>query len=141
MRIQILVPVNDSDASQRTIATIIAQKERFPVPLTLLHVVNTEQLAYRMIPDFQLDMVQSRAESAGNALLEKFRRQLADAGISTTARLEVGNPRKIIPRIANDEAFSLLIIGRRNSGEIREVLFGSVANYVLHNVTCPVLLF
>lgn len=141
MRTQILVPVNDSDASQRTIATIIAQKERFPVPLTLLHVVNTEQLAYRMIPDFQLDMVQTRAESAGNALLEKFRRQLADAGISTTARLEIGNPRKIIPRIANDEAFSLLVIGRRNSGEIREVLFGSVANYVLHNVTCPVLLF
>ncbi|MBW6510791.1 MAG: universal stress protein [Desulfuromonadaceae bacterium] len=141
MRIQILVPVNDSDASQRTIATIIAQKERFPVPLTLLHVVNTEQLAYRMIPDFQLDMVQSRAENAGNALLEKFRRQLADAGISTTARLESGDPRKIIPRIANDEGFSLLIIGRRNSGEIREVLFGSVANYVLHNVTCPVLLF
>ncbi|MDF1579475.1 MAG: universal stress protein [Desulfuromonadales bacterium] len=141
MRTQILVPVNDSDASQRTVATIIAQKERFPVPLTLLHVVNTEQLAYRMIPDFQLDMVQSRAESAGNALLEKFRRQLADTGISTTARLEIGNPRKIIPRIANDEGFSLLIIGRRHSGEIRDVLFGSVANYVLHNVTCPVLLF
>jgi nucleotide-binding universal stress UspA family protein len=35
-----------------------------------------------------------------------------------------------------------MIIGRREStGEIRDVLFGSVANYVLHNVACPVLLF
>jgi len=39
-------------------------------------------------------------------------------------------------------AFQLIIIGRREStGEIRDVLFGSVANYVLHNVACPVLLF
>jgi nucleotide-binding universal stress UspA family protein len=27
------------------------------------------------------------------------------------------------------------------TGEIRDVLFGSVANYVLYNVKCPVLLF
>jgi nucleotide-binding universal stress UspA family protein len=34
-----------------------------------------------------------------------------------------------------------LIIGRHTgAGEIRDVLFGSVANYVLHNVKCPVLL-
>ena len=39
-------------------------------------------------------------------------------------------------------AMRLTIIGRREStGEIRDVLFGSVANYVLHNVACPVLLF
>jgi nucleotide-binding universal stress UspA family protein len=34
-----------------------------------------------------------------------------------------------------------LILGRRGSGEIRDVLFGTVANYALHNVRCPVLLF
>jgi nucleotide-binding universal stress UspA family protein len=141
MRTQILVPVDDSDASHRTIATIIAQKERFPVPLTLLHVVNTDQLAYRMIPDFQLDMIRERAEKAGDTLLERFRTELASAGISTTARMESGNPREIIPRVANEEEFSLLVIARRNTGEIRDVLFGSVANFVLHNVKCPVLLF
>jgi nucleotide-binding universal stress UspA family protein len=44
--------------------------------------------------------------------------------------------------VANEEAFQLMVIGRREStGEIRDVLFGSIANYVLHNVACPVLLF
>jgi nucleotide-binding universal stress UspA family protein len=51
-------------------------------------------------------------------------------------------PRRLIPQIANSEDFQLLVLGRRSGrGEIRDVLFGSVANYVLHNVRCPVLLF
>jgi len=41
-----------------------------------------------------------------------------------------------------DEGFQLVVIGRREStGEIRDVLFGSVANFVLHKAKCPVLLF
>jgi nucleotide-binding universal stress UspA family protein len=67
---------------------------------------------------------------------------LEEAGFAITARLEFGTPRQTICRIANDEKFQLMVIGRREStGEIRDVLFGSVANYVLHNVACPVLLF
>jgi hypothetical protein len=42
----------------------------------------------------------------------------------------------------NAQELQLLVIGRHEGGgEIRDVLFGSVANYVLHNVRCPVLLF
>ena len=67
---------------------------------------------------------------------------LEEAGIAVTSRLEFGSPRQMICKIANDEKFQLMVIGRREStGEIRDVLFGSVANYVLHNVACPVLLF
>lgn len=62
------------------------------------------------------------------------------AGISTIARLEAGSPREVISRIANEEEFTLLVIGRRGMGEIRDVLFGSVSNHVLHHVNCPVLL-
>ncbi len=67
--------------------------------------------------------------------------RLTDAGMPAESRLEFGAPRELIPRIANEEGFDLLIIGRRGQGEIRDVLFGSVANHVLHHVTCPVLLF
>jgi len=140
MNPKILVPVNDSDAAERTIEAIIANKERFPVTLTLLHVVDVNKLAYRMIPDFQVEMVQEKAMAVGETVLNRIKEKFNLAGISTVARLESGSPREVISRIANEENFTLLVIGRRGMGEIRDVLFGSVSNHVLHHVNCPVLL-
>ncbi len=138
---KILIPVDDSATSQKTIEAVIEQKERFPKKITLLHVVN-DQLAYRMIPDFQVEMVRENAGKAGKAKQDKIAAQLQEVGFETDLRLEYGSPRRVIPQIANDEEFQLLVIGRNTgSGEIRDVLFGSVANFVLHNVKCPVLLF
>lgn len=141
MNPKILIPVDDSTTSLKTIEAVIEHRERFPKKVTLLHVVN-DQLAYRMIPDFQIEMVRENAGKAGQVKLEQIAALLQEAGFETELRLEYGSPRRLIPQIANDEEFQLLVIGRHAStGEIRDVLFGSVANYVLHNVKCPVLLF
>ena len=142
METKILIPVDGSSTAGRTLEKIIALKENFPNRLTLLHVVDIDKLAYRMIPDFQIDMVRENASKAGQMVLDDRAGTLAEAGFSVEARLEFGSPRQTICKIANEEGFQLMIIGRREStGEIRDVLFGSVANYVLHNVACPVLLF
>ncbi len=141
METKILIPVNDSPTTQQTIEDIVTYKDKFPPQLVLLHVIN-DQLAYRMIPDFQIEMVRENAEKAARQRLEIMAKKLGEAGFNVEQRLEFGAPRRVIPRIANEEDFQLLVIGRKvNSGEIRNVLFGSVANYVLHNVECPVLLF
>lgn len=142
MEDKILVPVDGSKTADRTLEKIIALKERFPPQLTLLHVVDLDKLTYRMIPDFQLNMIRENAGKAGQNVLDGRAALLEQAGFTVLARLEFGDPRRIICRVANEEGFQLAIIGRREStGEIRDVLFGSVANYVLHNVACPVLLF
>ena len=142
METKILIPVDGSNTAGRTLEKIISLKQRFPKQLTLLHVVDVDKLAYRMIPDFQIDMIRENAGKAGQLVLEERARALEDAGFTIDARLEFGSPRQTICKVTNDEAFQLMIIGRREStGEIRDVLFGSVANYVLHNVACPVLLF
>ena len=142
METKILIPVDGSTTAVATLEKIIALKERFPKELTLLHVVDFEKLAYRMIPDFQLEMIKENAGKAGQHVLDIKAALLEDAGFIVTARLEFGPARQTICKVANDEGFQLTVIGRREStGEIRDVLFGSVANYVLHNVACPVLLF
>lgn len=139
---KILVPVDDSPTARATMDAIIALKNRFPETITLLYVINKEQLAYRMIPDFQLEMVKENSQKAGKLLLDKYSAILSDEGFKPETILELGVPRSVITRIANKENFNLLVIGRHEGGgEIRDVLFGSVANYVLHNVKCPVLLF
>ena len=141
MERKVLVPVDGSEACARTIAGIIGRRDRFPGPLTVLHVVDVDKLAYRMIPDFQIDMVRERAVKAGEQVVQKWCKTLQAGGIAVLPRVESGRARDVICRIANDENFDLLIIGRRGMGEIRDVLFGSVANHVLHQVRCPVLLF
>jgi nucleotide-binding universal stress UspA family protein len=139
---KILIPVDDSPTARKTIELVIEQRKRFPRKLTLLYVINQEQLAYRMIPDFQLDMVKENARKSGRHLLEKYAAQLQDVGFSCELVLETGEPRQSITQIANRQGFNLLVIGRHEGGgEIRDVIFGSVANHVLHNVRCPVLLF
>ena len=142
METKVQIPVDGSKTAGRTLEKIIALKERFPKELTLLHVVDVDKLAYRMIPDFQLEMIKENAGKAGQLVLDDKVALLEAAGFSVVARLEFGLPRQTISKVANDEDFQLMIIGRReDTGEIRDVLFGSVANYVLHNVACPVLLF
>ncbi len=142
METKILIPVDGSTTAGRTLEKIIALKERFPQELTLLHVVDVDKLTYRMIPDFQLDMIKENAGKAGQHVLDSKTVMLEQAGFVVDARLEFGPPRQTICKVANEEGFQLMVIGRREStGEIRDVLFGSVANYVLHNVACPVLLF
>lgn len=138
---RILIPINDSLTTQKTIEDIIESRERFSARLVLLHVIN-DQLAYRMIPDFQIEMVRENALKAATERMEGLVQKLRTAGLETELRIEFGMPRRVIPQIANEEDFQLLVLGRRTGrGEIRDVLFGSVANYVLHNVRCPVLLF
>jgi nucleotide-binding universal stress UspA family protein len=138
---KILVPINDSATAHKTIDDIISNREMFGARLVLLHVIN-DQLAYRMIPDFQVEMVRENAMVAATQRMEKLVDRLRAAGLEVELRMEFGMPRRLIPQIANSEDFQLLVLGRRSGrGEIRDVLFGSVANYVLHNVRCPVLLF
>jgi len=142
MEPKILVPVDGSNTAKRTLERIIELKERFPQTVTLLHVVDVDRLAYRMIPDFQVEMIRDNARKAGAELLDGRVRTMEEAGFTVVPRLEIGAPRELIVRVANEEGFQVVVIGRREStGEIRDVLFGSVANFVLHKVKCPVLLF
>lgn len=142
MEPKILLPIDDSPTARATIQAVIEQKERFPKTITLLYVINQEQLAYRMIPDFQVEMVKENALKAGKVLLERVGQQLREAGFSPDLILKMGSPRTTIAETANNDEFQLVIMGRHEGGgEIRDILFGSVANYVLHNVECPVLLF
>ncbi len=137
----ILVPIRDGRTSDATLEKIIAHKNQFTAPITLLHVVNVKIMNYRMIPDFQIEMIKEQATKAGQKFIDAKTAHLRAAGLDVTPRLEHGYPRDLICSIANNEKFSLLVIGRHERGEIRDVLLGSVSNFVLHKVKCPVLLF
>ena len=142
MNPKILIPVDDSPTARQTIKTIISQKDLFSRQLTLLHVINIDHFAYQMIADLQMDMVKQNAGKMGEQLLDRVDKALRQEGFDNQLQLVFGDPRQEIATIANEQNFDLVVIGRHEGGgQIRDVLFGSVANHVLHNVKCPVLLF
>lgn len=139
---KILLPINDTTTTKHTLQAVMTHRSYFRSPMTLLHVVDLNTMAYRMIPDFQIDMVRSQAQKAGERLLADKQSLLEAVGLQIEPRLAWGSPRDTIIEIAEEEKFDLLILGRKGpSGEIRSVLFGSVANHLLHKAPCPVLLF
>ena len=139
---KILVPVDSSATTRKTLENIITLKDRFSKELTLLHVLDFEHFAYQMLEEFQIDMIKENSNKAGTLLLDRAGDQLKRAGFVNNLRLEIGETKQVIADIANDEQFQLVVIGRHEGGgQIRDVLFGSVANHLLHNVKCPVLLF
>ena len=142
MEPKILVPVDNSPTARRTLGAIIELKDHFPRELTLLHVIDDERLTNLLIPDYQIEMFRVNAAKAGTMLLKQADVRLREAGFSNNLLLEYGKPWRVISGIAKDRGFQLVVIGRHEGGgEIRDVLFGSVANHILHNVKCPVLLF
>lgn len=139
---KILLPIDRSDTSRRVLDMVARRSIWLPEgTLVLLHVVDVDRLAYRMIPDFQVEMVAQKAKEVGRQLLSEQANRLRQTGLNVETRLESGAPRAVIPRLANEENFDLIVLGRRSSGEIRDVLFGTVTNHALHRVRCPVLLY
>ena len=91
---RILVPVDGSKTSTKTIEAIIENKEVFHSTLTVLHVVDVNKLTYRMIPDFQMEMIEEAAQKAGKAILHNQAEMFSDAGMKIEERLETGAPRE-----------------------------------------------
>ena len=135
-----LIPVDESATSLQTIDAVIARKELISREVFLLHVVDV-QLVQRLVPDIQKNMIYEAAEKAGKRTLDKIARRFQEAGFETHLLLELGPPSETIVKVADEQDIQLLIIGRHpGGGGFRDVLFGSVTNYVIRFAGCPVML-
>ena len=141
MNSKILIPVDESETTQQTIKAIIDNKELMPQEILLLHVVDVH-LAHRLVPDIQKNMVYEAAEKSGSRILEKLAGLFRDAGFKPELHLKLGTPGEMILKVVEEQNVQLVIIGRHpGGGGFRDLIFGSVANYVVRTVKCPVLLF
>ncbi len=53
---------------------------------------------------------------------------------------DVGDPARMLLDYANKVDADVLVIGRRGAGLLERIMLGSVANRVVHDAQCPVLL-
>ncbi len=86
------------------------------------------------------------ATALGNTLSEA-RTEILDSiiseidldGVDYETVEDIGDPGRMLVDYATSAGADVLIIGKRGAGPIERLLLGSVANHVVHDAQCPVL--
>ena len=137
---KILVPLDGSPLSKQTLKSLVGMKENLKVPLTLLHVFDLSLLSYRGFAEKSFSEIEEEARENARNFLADQQARLAAEGLQVTTLLVEGHAREKICELADSGDYDLLVIGKHVDSELRKLLFGQVANYVVHQVRCPVLL-
>ncbi|GAB4261412.1 MAG: universal stress protein [Deferrisomatales bacterium] len=140
MPIPVLVSTDGSEPSRITETFAARLAQVLPLELTLAHVIDLHSLEYKMIPDFQVEMIRDAARKTAEALLEKEASFFRELGVAVRPRLLVGDPGPTLCEFAQREGMAAVITGRRGQGDLQDLLFGSVSNYVVHHCPVPVLI-
>ncbi len=135
---RILCPVDFSDASTHAVDHAIAIAGRYTAGLTLLHVrppisARVPDLPQPDSPTPAPDMERVQ-EQLGGCL-----RTARNAGISTDALVDVGQPAAGILTRAVSLRADLIVMGTHGAGGFEHLLLGSITEKVLRRATCPVL--
>ncbi len=82
------------------------------------------------------------AEITVGPLAEAFRwarEQARKTGVDLHLRIQVGHPAEVLVRVAREEGFDLIVLGRRGLTPVQRWMLGSVSERVLRYAHCPVL--
>lgn len=132
---RILVAVDGSPQSEKTIVVAVDLARRYGSAVTIVHVREHERYE-----GSDVDLGPPiPAEELVNGVLARFR----DGGVDAQGeirRVSSGNTPQQIVEVAAESHADLIIMGSRGMTEWKSLLLGGVANKVVHHATCPVLL-
>lgn len=136
----ILVPIDGSKTSLRA-ATYAAHIAKLSAnsALTLLYVVDmnkeTSSLEQVMLGGY----IPQELKNKGYDILYKLKNEL-DTSLKINISIQVGIPTNIIVDTATKDKFNLIVMGSRGLSTLKNILLGSVSQYVLKYAPCPVLI-
>ena len=139
MPVRTIVTTDGSESSRKIEEFVLHLSRTISLHVLLVHALDLRTIEYKMIPDFQVEMIRQGAQRAAEKLIEKEKSLFEQSGVPVESRLLTGAAGPAICDFAKQEEVSLVIIGRRGQSDLHDLLFGSVSNYVLHHCRVPVL--
>lgn len=151
---KILVAVDRSDMGTHVFEEALALVKAHDAEMMLLHVLFLEDENYSFASGHPsanfdpgalttvLEGFQQRweaRENEGLSLLKSFAEQAEAENVKAEYSQNLGSPGPTICSMAKSWDADLIVMGRRGLSGLRELLMGSVSNYVLHHATCSVL--
>ena len=132
----ILVAIENSDADRAVIQHIEQLARLTGAHLLLVHVA--DGWAARHFEDLKLR--ESEEIRDDKAYLTKLCDELTSRGLETRARLAMGDPATELVKVAVEEGVDLIAMSTHGHRFLNDLLHGSTADRVRHNVTMPVLM-
>jgi len=134
---KILAPVDGSEYMDKQIGLACTLAKKFGAEITILHVLAIPQPAeIEALPEASRHL-----EEVGKKILEDAKSMSERIGVSPKLEIDfsLGNPGVRIIKKAEESKADLIVIGAKGRSRLREILMGSVANTVVNNSPCPVL--
>ncbi|MEX0985724.1 MAG: universal stress protein [Actinomycetota bacterium] len=132
---RIVVAVDGSAEGGKTVPAAVELASRFASVVTVVHV--REHTKYEG-EDVDLGPEQD-AEQMVRSAVAAFREKGVEAD-GVIERVSPGNTPQQIVEVAKDREAGLIVMGTRGMTELKSLVLGGVANKVVHQAPCPVLL-
>lgn len=133
---RILVPIDGSEISGRTVEQAIYLAEINQAKLDFLYVANINQLAINACLS---EAILEAVTKAGNVILDRAIEKVPKDLIQVEGYTETGSPAVAILEFAEKMDSDLIVIGSRGLGLVKGVLLGSVSQHVVERAKCPVI--
>ena len=127
---KVLVPFDGSELAESALPVA----KTLATELVLLRVLD---LVVINVPELAIRLKESETQLA-KLYLERL--QLRLEGVPMKSRIEVGTPREMIPKVADEEGCEMIVMASHGRTGMKRWLLGSVAEAVLRHANCPVLL-
>jgi nucleotide-binding universal stress UspA family protein len=132
---RLLVAVDGSPKSEKTITIALDLAERYDAHVTVVHVREYER--------YEGADVDLGPPIPADELVDQVVSRFRERGVDTSGeirRVSAGDtPQQIVDAAEATDA-ELIILGSRGMSELKSMLLGGVANKVVQHATCPVLL-
>ena len=134
---RILLPVDLTDQSQKSVAAVLELIDSGNGTVTLLHVIETiADVDFEEMQDFY-----KRLESKASTTLEQLARPLADAGCEVERQVVYGKRVREIVYFASEHDVDLIVMSSRGlDPQNLTSAWASISHQVAMLASCPVLL-
>ena len=136
--LRVLIPIDGSENSLRTVRFVIRKAPLYKEPLEI-HLLNVQHPFPGTIQGVHKEAEQRSTTTRGSRRLPRAE-LLDDAGVKYVFHISVGEAAEVIAHFVKDKNIEQVVMGTRGAGSVANMLLGSVATKVLHLVEVPVLL-
>ncbi len=136
---KILVPFDGSEPAEKALARAVYLAKLCLAEIVILNVVDLNKKISSFEQVSTGGYVPSDLKEEGLRMLLNLKRNIP-VGIKTKYMVEIGQPPEIILDICKKEQCDLIIMGNRGLSTIKQLILGSVSDYVMSNAICPVMI-
>ncbi len=140
---RILVPTDFSEPAQEAFKDAVELAQHFSAQLLMVHIVPPVPVPYQPMvspaPAFDITAYLQDLVKISRDSLQDYVTEHVPQGVPATVSVTAGDPAYEILRLAKELEADTIVIATHGHGGWRHFLFGSVAEKVVRQAECPVL--